>query len=269
MKRILAVFMTTVLILTFASCSYNGAQNDNDNVNVQYNNIMNFNADVAFAYPDDIEKYDKLPLIVWGNGTGCNPKIYVDIINDFVDAGYIVVVNSDCYGEDGAAERKALDVALDLNNDRAKGSVLYGKIDEERIVACGHSLGGKKSVNLADSDSRIKAVASIAGNSEKSETEKLKVPILFFGAEDDSVVTIDEYVKPAFENCNAPCVYASLKEGGHSAVFTDSSIYSGYIIDWFDAFLNDDENAKNVFAPDGAFSTDPAWIDFEVKSGND
>lgn len=264
----MALFISLVLIFALSACSKETKTVDSNGFEIEYNNIRNFNSGIAVAYPDNIDEYSKLPLIVWGNGTGCNPGIYADLIDSFVDAGYIVVVNEDCYGEDGVAEKNALNTVLELNNDLSKGSVLYNKIDENRIAACGHSLGGKKSVNLANLDSRVKAVASIAGNSETCETAKLNVPTIFFGADDDTVVTVEEYVRPAFNNCNSACVYASLKTGGHAPAIDNPEVYSDYIVFWFNAFLNNDENAKSVFVPEGQCSKDAQWSVYETKNYN-
>lgn len=262
-KRFTLLLLLLTVIFIMVSCSESKTNYDSE---IGYNNIENFKSGISVAYPDDIENSDKLPLIVWGNGTGCNPKIYNDLIESFVKEGYIVVVNEDCYGEDGVSEQNALNSILKINEDPSKDNILYNKIDEDKIAACGHSLGGKKSVNLANIDSRVKAVASIAGNSEIYETAKLTVPVLFFGADDDTVVTVDEYVRPAFLNCNSPCVYASFKSGGHVLAISDYESYSNYIINWFNAFLYDDEEANSKFVPDGEFAHSSDWSVYETKN---
>lgn len=262
-KKLLLILLSIAIIFSLSACSNDKTKTDDG---IGYNNVGDFQSGISVAYPDDIKSCEKLPLIVWGNGTGCNPKIYDDLIESFVDAGYIVVVNEDCYGEDGVAEQNALNTVLEISKDSSKDNVLYNKIDEDKIVACGHSLGGKKSVNLANIDSRVKAVASIAGNSEIYETAKLTVPVLFFGADDDTVVTVDEYVRPAFLNCNSPCVYASFKSGGHALAISDYESYSNYIINWFNAFLYDDEEANSKFVPDGEFAHSSDWSVYETKN---
>lgn len=262
-KRFTLLLLLLTVIFIMVSCSESKTNYDSE---IGYNNIENFKSGISVAYPDDIENSDKLPLIVWGNGTGCNPKIYNDLIESFVKEGYIVVVNEDCYGEDGVSEQNALNSILKINEDPSKDNILYNKIDEDKIAACGHSLGGKKSVNLANIDSRVKVVASIAGNSETYETAKLTVPTLFFGADDDSVVTVDEYVEPAFDNCPAPCVYASFRTGGHALVISDYSAYSACIINWFNAYLYDDEDAKAKFEPDAQYSHSTVFSVYETAN---
>jgi hypothetical protein len=41
---------------------------------------------------------------------------------------------------------------------------------------------------------------------------------------------------------------------------------SGYVLNWFDAYLKNDANAKSVFADGGALANDSAWQDFQNKN---
>lgn len=266
MKRS-GIFITVILALVVAATvgSIVYKTHESNVEPMSYCNVFDFaEGDIAVACPDNLSQQDSYPLIVWGNGTGCNPALYSSLIDQFTDAGYIVVVNNDCYGEDGVAEQKALDAVLKLNDK--KDSSIYHKIDTNKIAACGHSLGGKKSVNLAVRDERVKAVVSIVGNSETYESSKLRVPTLFFAGEEDNVVPKDEYVMPAYNACISPSAYASLVHGQHSICMHEADIYSGYIISWLNAWLNDDKTELEAFSPVGTLANDNRWCDFQMKN---
>ena len=41
---------------------------------------------------------------------------------------------------------------------------------------------------------------------------------------------------------------------------------SGYVIDWFDAYLKNDKTARAVFQTGGKLANDSAWRDFANKN---
>lgn len=85
-----------------------------------------------------------------------------------------------------------------LQENRREASILYGRIDEERIGAFGHSFGAWTSMLIAGADSgaldpRIKAIVALSGpvNNDvyaRHEIAQIKVPILFmYGGEEPGV----------------------------------------------------------------------------------
>ena len=105
-------------------------------------------------YPKELENSsEQWPVIVWANGTMCAPVLYTNLLRDLAAEGFVVVASSEIMSADGKDQIKSIDYIL-AENVRA-GSVFCGKIDAGRIAACGHSQGGRSTVNAAASDARI------------------------------------------------------------------------------------------------------------------
>jgi hypothetical protein len=47
---------------------------------------------------------------------------------------------------------------------------------------------------------------------------------------------------------------------------TNPSSVSNYVLDWFNAYLKNDANAKAVFTDGGKLANDKAWQDFRNKN---
>lgn len=215
-------------------------------------------------YPASLaESKGTYPVVVWANGTMCAPVLYHVLLSRIAAGGYIVVSNTNMMSADGKAQIASLDFILEKNEDPT--SVFYQKVDTEHIAAAGHSQGGRSAVNAAAADPRIDCVLSIAGSNYTSEAKKLSTPTFFVAGTADMVVMASMWVKPAYKNCNGPAVYASLKGALHTRCCTNASDYSGYALEWFDAWLKDDADAMNVFRKGGELSRDSDWKDYSAK----
>lgn len=217
------------------------------------------------VYPKALESASKrYPVIVWANGTGCATSTYMSLLETLANGGYIVVADSSVMTADGASQRDSIDYIISANSNSS--SVFCSKVDTASIGASGHSQGGRSSVNAAQADSRIKCIVSIAGASSAQEANGLKAPALFLTGTSDMIVVSSQWCKPSYDAVAGRAVYASLKNGVHTTCMTDPEKVSGYVISWFDAYLKNDSNAKNVFAPGGKLATDSAWQDFASKN---
>lgn len=215
-------------------------------------------------YPKNIKNSQKTyPVIVWANGTGVSYSFYKDLLKALSDGGYIVVANTETMSADGTAQIASLDFVISENENSS--SVLYKKVNTQKIGAAGHSQGGRSSVNAAVADSRFDCVFSIAGSNYDYEVEKLTAPAFFTTGTGDMVVSADSWVKPAFKLCKGPAVYVSLKNGIHTSCSTKPNVYANYGIKWFDIWLKDDTAKKSVFQNGGELSKDSAWTDFKSK----
>ena len=215
-------------------------------------------------YPKELENSsEQWPVIVWANGTMCAPVLYTNLLRDLAAEGFVVVASSEIMSADGRDQSKSIDFIL-AENARA-GSVFYGKIDAGRIAACGHSQGGRSTVNAAAADARIRCAVSIAGSNFTSEAKKLSAPTLFLTGTDDLIVLSSMWVKPAYNNCKGPAVYASLKNGIHTSCMLSPEKYVPYCAAWLRAWLNADAEALAVFRSGGALSQDSAWKSYASK----
>ena len=217
-------------------------------------------------YPKALESSDQTwPVAVWANGTMCAPALYTSLLAGVAEQGYVVVASSDVMSADGKSQREAIDWIFDQSMDEE--SVFCGKIDPQRIGAFGHSQGGRSSVNAAAADSRISCIVSIAGSSYGSEAEKLSTPALFLTGSKDLVVLSSLWVKPAYNKCKGPAVYASLDGGIHTSVILNADPYIHYVTQWFNAWLNNDSDSMSVFKGNG-LRQDKAWKDYQAKNLN-
>ena len=165
---------------------------------------------------------------------------------------------------DGTSQIDSINYIINKNSDSS--SVFCNKVDTSAIGVCGHSQGGRGSVNAAQADSRIRCVVSIAGASNADEAGGLKTPILFLTGTSDFVVVSSQWCKPSYDAVSGRAAYASLKGGIHTTCMTAPKKVSGYTLDWFNAYLRNDANAKTVFTEGGKLSTDTAWQDFQCKN---
>ena len=206
----------------------------------------------------------QMPILVFANGTGCAPVLYISFLMQMAEQGFVVVESSNIMSGDGQDQIACLDYILTKNTDPS--SVFCGKLDAGRVGTFGHSQGGRGSVNAAISDPRFKAVIYIAGSSYVWETQNLTTPTLFLSARTDFFVFSPVWVRPNYEVCSAPAVYANMIGGYHTKVFLKPSTYNYYCTEWFKAWLNGDQEALDRFRPGGQMSQDPGWEDFASKN---
>lgn len=219
---------------------------------------------IIFYPADMLENTQTYPVVVWANGTMCAPVLYYELLSEIAAGGYIVVTNTDMMAADGTSQVASVDFILEKNEDES--SVFYNRVNTEKIGAAGHSQGGRSAVNAAVLDSRIDCVLSVAGSNYTYEAEKLSAPALFFTGTSDLIVLSSLWVKPAYNKCKGTAVYASLKNGIHTTCCTLPEIYSEYAVSWFDAFLKDDQSAKEEFMGSGKLSKDKSWTGYASKN---
>ncbi len=110
--------------------------------------IPSYYANEVMYYPTDIDEMEPLPLILVGHGGGHNYQWYDHIGYHMASYGYIVVSHQNCYGPPDCTLGHT-DAVLDLQDAIADGAI-DGKVDADRIIWIGHSLGGKGVVNAFD-----------------------------------------------------------------------------------------------------------------------
>lgn len=215
-------------------------------------------------YPADAEnKNVRYPVIVFANGTGFSYTIYENLLREMAKGGYIVIANSETMAADGTAQSCSLDFIISENSNSS--SVLYKNVITDKVAAAGHSQGGRSAVNAAAADSRFDCVVSLAGSNFTEEAEKLKAPALFLAGTKDMIVDANRWVKPAYEVCKGPAVYASLVNGIHTSCCTSPATYTNYVMKWCNYWLKNDASGKGAFVNGGELSNDSAWTEFNCK----
>ena len=215
-------------------------------------------------YMSELLTHDsKFPIVSWANGTGCPPSLYDGLLKEIAKAGFIVIASDETMAADGTVQIAQIDFVIDENSN--KSSALYKKVNTSRIGVIGHSQGGRSAVNAGAMDSRISCVLSLAGSNFVEEAEKLSKPVLFIAGSKDKVVDPQRWLVTAFEAVKGPAVYASLNGAIHTTCCSDPGKYSNYIINWFNAWLFNDNNAKAMFINGGELSQDSAWTGYMCK----
>ncbi len=218
----------------------------------------------AVFYPEKaVSGKTKYPIVAWANGTGVSYTFYEKLLEAIAAGGYIVVANTVSMAADGTAQISSIDFIISENSNA--NSILYKKINTNKIAVSGHSQGGRCAVNVAALDSRVSCVLSIAGSNYLEEAQKNNLPSLFLTGTSDWIVGSSQWVKPAYEACNSSAVYASYTGGTHTTCCSDIETYSYYSIKWFDAYLKNDASAKKIFQNGGELSQDSKWQDFMCK----
>lgn len=216
-------------------------------------------------YPTELETTDKqYPVIVWANGTSCPPALYAKLFKAFAEKGFVVVASSETMSANGKEQIACANYVINRSNDET--SVLYNKIATNKIVAMGHSQGGRSTVNAVSSSDLFCCAVSIAGSNLKDEARKNNAPTLFFTGTKDWIVPADDWVVPAYNLANGPAAYASYKGAVHTTCTVDVEPYVNYSIQWIDIFANGDENALKLFLSSKGLAGDEKWTDFQYKN---
>lgn len=212
-------------------------------------------------YPEELKKTDKqYPVIVWANGTGCIPADYIGLFRAFAKKGFVVVACSSVMSADGTEQIDCANYIIEKSKD--KNSVLYNKIATDKLVAMGHSQGGRSTINAVSTSDLFCCAVSIAGSNYDYEAEKNSTPTLFFTGTLDTVVPAKKWVKPAYQLAKGPAVYASLIKGIHTSCIIAPENYVEPSIAWINAWANDG-NPKDVLEK---LSDNTVWKDVQSKN---
>lgn len=234
----------------------------NDSVG-EYTAEYNGNKQAVFYPAKAVSGNGTYPIIAWANGTAVSYTFYTDFLKAMAEGGYIVVANDVTMAADGTAQMASIDFIISENSN--PDSVLYKKINTKKIGVAGHSQGGRCAVNVASMDSRVSCVLSVAGSNYTEEAEKNALPTFFMTGTADWIVSSSQWVKPAYDLCKGPAVYASYVKGTHTSCNSDVESYSNYAVKWFDIWLKNDDSAKKVFRNGGELANDGKWQDFTSK----
>ncbi len=269
MKKIISILLVSIILFgTFSGLSFaaDSTKIIEKNGVYQIGDLAKPGDGFVVLFPNDLQTSNKTyPVAVWANGTKCSPSLYTSLLIAVAKEGYIVVACGDTMAKDGKSQSKEIDYIFAENAN--KNSVFYQKVDTSRVGAFGQSQGGASCVNCANSDSRVGAIVSIAGASTAEEASLLTVPTLFLTGTSDYIVLASSWVEPSFEACNAPCAYASLKNGVHTSFLLCPQTYADYTVKWFNAWLYED-GSKSAFKYGGELDKDSNWTDFRAKNYN-
>lgn len=234
-------------------------------------------------YPKDIKKMNACPVLLYCNGTGSSykkAKGTVKFLKIAASQGYICVNNTDEQCGKGTSMDAGFTKLMKLN--KTKTSVLYGKVDLDRVVLAGHSQGATCTINMANPQKYgnakyYKAIyaaslpnanlaASVLQKCPYDSTKVTTPTMLIAGTgftDADSICPLDISLKPNYKNIKADCVMARMKDVEH----TDSmEVTYPYMLAWFDYKLNGNQTAAKAFVGDSPeLKTNKKWQNFKSK----
>lgn len=212
-------------------------------------------------YPSILDNHDdkKYALLLFSNGTNqtYNNTLYQPLFNMLVRNGFIVIGNDEKNDGKGGAIMASLEWALQENKNES--SVLFDKIDEEKIGVMGYSQGASSAinsrVNYGELSKKIKSIAPLCPPSISKAIlngqyptdmpfKKIDCPTFIIsgtGKFDQRILSNEELDK-MFEFCSDFAVKGRIKLVDH-----DFTIANSYLLAWFLYTLYNDLESSNVF----------------------
>lgn len=245
-------------------------------------------------YPSELEKDDKnAPVVLWANGTGGKSELYNSFLTHLSSWGFITVVTDDENSRTGESLNAAIDLLMKENEN--PDSILYQKVNVNKIGIGGHSQGGVAVFNMATIQPHanlIKTVYAVSATSSfytnvfqdgwQYDISKLKVPTFLTagtGAFDAGTATsadqkpdeeagILQGITPLWsleENFNSLTnidkVYVRKKNVDHGDTYLQ---FDAYMTAWFRYYLmNDEEAGKAFFGENSELSQNANYQDFK------
>lgn len=212
----------------------------------------------SIFYPAELTTSDrKYPVVVFANASGVVASQYEAVLRRLASWGFVAIANDLPGSSLGTPTNQTLDYLLERAKD--PDSIFYRKIDEERIGAVGHSLGGVGVVSAVvdDGAKRYRCVVALSpaairltdpdtGRETYLGFDKVTVPIaIFFGTERD--VMSPEDAAALYETIPAEKIMAFRVGANHAQTlyFED-----GYVTAWLRWKLQGDETAAKAFVGD-------------------
>src|SRR5262249_46580133 len=110
---------------------------------------------------------ERFPVLVWGNGTCTQPRVYGALLRYIASNGFVVIAPNSRQIRTGDALKHAIDFAEAAD---ASGAGPYAaRLDLTRIGFIGHGQGAGGVVTAA-SDPRVSVVALLNGGTSASKT---------------------------------------------------------------------------------------------------
>ena len=216
----------------------------------------------------------KYPVIVFANGSGIPASTYPVVLEHFASWGFIVIGNEDQATNSGQSTNASLAFLLSENNNR--NSVLYQKIDTNKIGLTGFSQGGASVFTaMADEAYRQHYKTAIAVSPVHEELgqkvnypayklDAIKTPMMIIAGtkgnfEIKTVIPLDKMTE-MYNKINAPKLMARRIGADHDNM---QFWADGYRTAWFMYHLQNDSNAGQMLTE---IANNPNWQDVKVKN---
>ena len=229
-------------------------------------------------YPKDIASMDKLPVVVFVNGTGVKGSKYPALQKHLASWGFITIATEEEYAWNGFSAEMCVRYLETLNTyqEDGKENAFYGKIDMDNIGITGHSQGGIGVINAVTDQkhSDVYKAATILSSTEtdiakaflwESDTSMIHANTLMLAStgQTDSKIAPLENIQKTYQNIpdDVMKVMARRNDCDHGEMLYYAD---GYVTAWFMWLLQGDETAAEAFVGETAeILANPLYQDVE------
>jgi len=266
-------FVNPVSTLNEGICLPIGVEtfNEPDEVNAPLLNTRDIDYALYTIFrPACMREGETYPVITWANGTCGLTHGYAPLLATLASHGFVIIASNSTWtntSPTNMVQVRTIDYAEALNDD--PDSVLYQRLDLDRIGAMGHSQGAAATVSTA-SDPRVKSL--ILWNGATSEDK----PFLYVSGERDigndiTPTTMADDTEAASQPGAWVYYNQVLETGGdstgHLVLMMQPERVTALTVAWWKYMLNDDAEAEAMFVgPDCGFCDSADEFDYGVNS---
>ncbi len=217
-------------------------------------------------YPKDIESMDKLPVVIFVNGTGIKGSKYSALQKHMASWGFITIATEEEYAWNGFSAEMSVRYLEFINEYKEDGkeNIFYNKIDMDKIGVAGHSQGGIGVINAITDQkhSDIYKAAVILSSTEtdiakaflwESDSSLIQTNTLMIASNGDTDKKISplESLKKTYNQISNDVskVLAIRNDCDHGEMLYYAD---GYVTAWFMYYLQGDNEAKKAFVGENA-----------------
>ncbi len=221
-------------------------------------------SDAMVFYPLTLSFDPPNGAIAFVPGFRANPSMYEWWGPALASLGYSVFILNTNEPTDGLADRAAaLSAAVDLiaaENSR-DDSPVRDKLDTDKIVLMGHSMGGGATLAAAaELGDRVAAVVPLApyccepGGSFEGDHSEVTQPTLILASAVDEVAPPAEHAKMLYDSVGGTKIYAEFAAGDHmfpSNSGEDKTAMSRLVLAFLKVHLDDRQNLASIISSGG------------------
>lgn len=215
-------------------------------------------------YPKDIASMDKLPVVVFVNGTGVKGSKYPALQKHLASWGFITIATEEEHAWNGFSAEMCIRYLETLNTyqEDGKENAFYGKIDMDNIGITGHSQGGIGVINAVTDQkhSDVYKAAVILSSTEtdiakaflwESDSSLIHANTLMLAStgQTDSKIAPLENIQKTYQDIPDDVIKVMARRNdcdhGEMLYYAD-----GYVTAWFMWQLQEDMYAASAFTGD-------------------
>lgn len=142
-------------------------------------------------------------------------------------------------------------------------STVKSRVDSARLGVMGHSMGGGGTLEAAQRTPSLKAAVPLAGFDVGATFNRITVPTMVVGAQNDFIAPVDSHSKPFYTSIPASTgkAYLELAGANHLTTNSYSPTIAGYVVSWLKRNLDDDTRYEKFLCP--LPTPEPAISDYQ------